>query len=409
MSIQLKKDLILKYIGWFIVSFFVFFQFLIQTSSSLMQQDWLQYFHLNALSVSYLSASFFYTYLLFQIPVGLIYDRFNAKIILMVASFCLGIGCIMFSFSSTIPMAIFSRMMMGASAAFGFIGMLKVNSNLFPGRQFSIMMGLSEAFAAIAMTGAIILVAWLLLHFSWQQVTLQFSAIVFMITALVIIFIPSKKPTDIAAFGLQNLFNNIAKACKNRVVIVSGIYGFFLFSIINAFSSLWGVAFLTIAYPVNKLEAARMMSNIFLGLCVGCPLYGYLSKKFANEITAMKISAVLCAAAIFAIIYLKIPIIILSPLFFIIGILCSVYIQCFAIVGQTVSSDIQATSMSVTNMLIMASAPILQVLIGVILRNNSFGFAHTNVMNYQIALSILPIGMLIAFGLCFFIRLENKT
>jgi len=85
---------VVKYIGWFVVSFFVYFQFLIQTSSSVMQNSWRDYFHLSPLGVSYLSASFFYNYLFFQIPIGVIYDRCSAKKVLAIASFGLGIGCI---------------------------------------------------------------------------------------------------------------------------------------------------------------------------------------------------------------------------------------------------------------------------------------------------------------------------
>lgn len=38
----------------------------------------------------------------------------------------------------------------------------------------------------------------------------------------------------------------------------------------------------------------------------------------------------------------------------------------------------------------------------------SFGFALDDHHNYQIALSILPIGMMLAFVLCFFIKANAK-
>jgi len=82
-----------------------------------------------------------------------------------------------------------------------------------------------------------------------------------------------------------------------------------------------------------------------------------------------------------------------------------VYVQAFAIVGQAVQEKVQATSMSVTNMLIMSGAPVLQIVIGAVLDANSFGFAGDSLQNYQIALSILPVGMAVAFVLCFFIRI----
>lgn len=409
MNAKLNKNVILKYVGWFIVSFYVFFQFLIQTSSSLMQKDWMQYFNLTPLSVSTLSAAFFYTYLLLQIPVGLIYDRFSSKGVLSIASFFLSVGCILFAFSPTYSIAVFSRMLMGAGAAFGFIGMLKVTFNLFPGKQFSIMMGLSESFAAIATMGGVVVLAWLLAHSTWQHVTIECGVVVLMITAAVLVFIRPNKPMDVEPFNWKSLSNNILKACTSRIVLITGIYGFFMASVVNAFTSLWGVAFLTNAYPITALQAAKIMSTIFFGLAVGCPINGYLSKKFGKEIVAMQICSVVCAILMFIIIYVKVPVGLLSPLFFAVGLMCAVYVQCFAIVGQTVPGKIQATSMSVTNMLIMAGAPLLQILIGALLHHQAFGFAHTSYENYKIALGILPAGMLIAYGLCFFIRLEADS
>lgn len=403
-----RKSLI-KYMGWLIVSFFVFFQFLIQTSTSLMQNDWVQQFHLTHLTVSYLSAAFFYTYLFFQIPAGLIFDRYSARNVLGLSSLVLGIGCLLFADSPNYGFAIFSRMLMGGGAAFAFIGMLKVTSTLFPGRQFSIMMGISESLAALATMGGIVVVAWFLQHASWQQVMKDCAYIVFAVTAMVLVFIRTPSPSEVPTLKLKSLFENIRKACTSRIVLITGIYGFFMASIVNSFTSLWGIEFLTSAYHVTELQAAKSMSTIFFGLAAGCPINGYLSNKYAREIDAMKICSVVCALLISAVISQYIPTSLLSLTFFFIGLLCAVYVQCFAIVGQSVNSEIEATSMSVTNMLIMSGAPLLQILIGTILNHHSFGFAHSSIRNYQIALGILPLGMVIAFGLCWFISIGSTS
>jgi MFS family permease len=107
-------------------------------------------------------------------------------------------------------------------------------------------------------------------------------------------------------------------------------------------------------------------------------------------------------------IYIKMPLGVLYTIFFIIGLMCAVYVQSFAIVSQNVGKNILATSMAVTNMLIMSSAPLLQIVIGAILDSNSFGLAHDTSHNYQIALGILPVGMLLAFLLCFLIKKQVR-
>lgn len=399
-----SSNKLFKYIGWFIVSFFVYFQFLIQTSSSLMQKNWANYFHLTPLGVGYLSASFFYTYLFFQIPVGVIYDRFSAKKVLAIASFGLGLGCIFFATASNYELAILARMLMGACAAFGFIGMLKVTANNFPGKQFSMMMGISESFAAISTMLGVVILAWAMTHITWQKLMIYFAIGVFLITVAVILFINPKQRNVESKLDLISLAKNIFAATTNSTVIITGIYGFFMASVVNSFTSLWGVAFLTGMYPISNTLAAKAMSTVFLGLAVGCPINGYFSKKYNREREAMMFCSIICALCMALVIYMKVSLPVLYGMFFIIGLMCAVYVQSFAIVGQTVPVQIQATSMAVTNMLIMSGAPLLQILIGALLDVHSFGFAHDPHQNYQIALSILPIGMIVAFILCFFIK-----
>ena len=393
-----------KYIGWFLVSFFVYFQFLIQTSSSLMQSDWAQYFHVSTLGVSMLSASFFYTYLALQIPVGIIYDQFCMSKVLATASFCLGIGCIIFATTKNYNLAIISRMIMGGSAAFGFIGMLKFTASYFPGKQFPMMMGISEAFAAIASMVGVAILSIALNYTSWNTLCIYFALTVFSITFLVMIFVKNPPNSLPKKFKFTNLLKNIHVAITNRTVLITGIYGFFMFSVVNSFNSLWGLAFLTKAYPISNEIAARVMSTVFLGLAIGCPINGYFSKRFGHERESMLFCSAVCALCMALIIYVKVSLVLLYILFFIVGLMCAIYVQSFAIIGQAMQQEVQGTAMAVANMIIMSSAPILQILIGAILEKNSFGLAHSSIQNFQFALSVLPAGMMIAFIISFYLK-----
>jgi MFS family permease len=231
-----------------------------------------------------------------------------------------------------------------------------------------------------------------------------FALGVFLITLSVLVFIQSQGTHLNPKLDLISLIKNVRSAITNPTVLITGIYGFFMSSVVNSFNSLWGLAFLTEAYPISNELAAKVMSTVFLGLAVGCPLNGYFSKHYGHEREAMQVCSIICALCMAIILYVKVPIFALYILFFIVGLMCAIYVQTFAIVGQAVPLKIQSTSMSVTNMLIMASAPVLQILIGALLDSNSFNYARNTHQNYQIALSMLPIGMVFAFILSFFIK-----
>ncbi len=136
---QNKVKSILPFLAWFTVAFFVFFQFFLQTASSIMSEVWMHDFHLNKIELSNLSATFFYSYVLLQIPIGILYDRFKIKYILFTAAILLSIGCIMLSVVDSYELALVARFLMGVGSAFGFVGLLTVIITNFPANRFGFM------------------------------------------------------------------------------------------------------------------------------------------------------------------------------------------------------------------------------------------------------------------------------
>jgi len=79
------------------------------------------------------------------------------------------------------------------------------------------------------------------------------------------------------------------------------------------------------------------------------------------------------------------------------GFFCSTYALSFALADTYVDHKTKGVAMGFTNMLCIAvGAPIMQPLIGYLLKRSSH--------DYTLALVILPISLLIAFILSFFVR-----
>src|ERR1700722_8233339 len=56
---------------------FIFYKYLLQISPSVMVQDLMRTFSMSGAGLGNLAACFLYTYLIMQIPAGIILDRFN--------------------------------------------------------------------------------------------------------------------------------------------------------------------------------------------------------------------------------------------------------------------------------------------------------------------------------------------
>ena len=81
-----------------------------------------------------ISAAFLVASAVLQIPIGIAMDRYSATRIVAVAiAVCAGGGALL-SFADGVTMAILSRILMGAGAAFGLVGALKLISLAVTGR-----------------------------------------------------------------------------------------------------------------------------------------------------------------------------------------------------------------------------------------------------------------------------------
>ena len=96
-----------------LVVIFVTFQFFLQGAigifSDLMKKD----LDLDAAAVSLLSSSFFYSYILLQVPAGIIIDRLALRKVIPFTVLGLSCSCLLLSFCTHVKYAIIIRIIMG--------------------------------------------------------------------------------------------------------------------------------------------------------------------------------------------------------------------------------------------------------------------------------------------------------
>ena len=102
---------------WLPAALFALFMVLLQTSMSVMIKPLRESFALDSFGIGLLSASFYYTYALLQVPIGALVDSFGARRILLLSVFGTAVSCIGFAFSNTFFAAASFRILMGLSCA----------------------------------------------------------------------------------------------------------------------------------------------------------------------------------------------------------------------------------------------------------------------------------------------------
>ncbi len=407
---KLPKN-ILAWVVWSVSAAFLLFQFFLQLSSADIVGGLMESFSLNALGAGLLASVYYYIYVTLQAPAGILMDRFGPRLLLSLGALVCGLGCWIFATAEHLTWAVIGRMTMGLGAAFAFVGSLNLISRWFPINRFAIMVAVAETLGMFgAMFGGTLL-AHLVLHFGWRA-SIQGAAILGVIIGVLIWLIVRDSPpgTVPAPRPEIDFWKDIKMLINNRVVWVNGVYSGLMFAVQTVFIALWGVQFMQIAHGVSLTMAAFICNLVFIGVCIGGPVLAWLDGKLACRHIITIGGALATALLICLILYFpQMPVGMVCVLMVLLGFTGSAYVLTIVIANEIAPSYMRSTSVGFLNMLSVGSAPLMQPLAGFLLALSSRHGQHYPLHQYQLALSILPIGLLIAAWLaCYFPTVVRK-
>ena len=235
----------------------------------------------GAAFVGNLSAFYYYAYTGCQLPVGVTLDRFGPRRVLTTAAVVCTIGALLFAFATSTVPAYVGRTLIGAGSAFAWIGSMKLATVWFPPHRFAQVIGWT---ALIGMTGATFgqssLLAPVVGAFGWratQMVTAAFGVTIAVLIVLVVRDRPAAVPKpDSSRLGMLSGVGEVLRNPQNWIV---GVTVASCGAILMAFSGLWCVPYLGVAFGIDRETAATATSMFFLGWAVGAPSIGWISDR----------------------------------------------------------------------------------------------------------------------------------
>lgn len=354
---------------WLLSCIFSFVQFFLQIMPNIFAEAFQHSLKLSPVSLSLLSSAFFYPFLCVQIPAAYLFKRYGIHCVLGCAVMGTAIGNLLLAASHTLVLACFARLIAGAGAGFGFLGMLLLIKQLFPQRFFSLLVGISE-FLALGLTAlSENIFAHLPLTQHWRLSMLVIGLLLCLLSFLMFIFIPQFNTSQEAMKINKHLFTIIKKTLSDPFIIAAAFAGLGLFAIVTAFSALWGFTFLKNYYQYTSSLAGTGIGLLFWGLAIGCPLIGLLNAYLQKPITIMVLSSIV--TTIFTSLLLFLPIhtssVFILTLLFLIGFFCAPYYLSYDIIMSVVEPKTREIVLGFTSMLIMSGAIFLQPFISFLL------------------------------------------
>ncbi len=402
---------------------FYAYEYLLRIAPSAMGPSLRQHFNLSATGFGLLSVIYYYAYVPMQLPVGVLMDRYGPRRLLTLACFICVVGAFMFAGTDRFAVAGVGRFLMGVGSAFAYVGVLKVATIWLPEDKLAMVAGLTAALGTVgAMFGDNVL-GLLVISYGWQQ-TINYTAIFGIGLMLVLWFCIHDHKRDAESGGSINSFRknmiDLGIILREKQIWINGMYGCLVYLPTTIFAELWGIQYFTYAHGLSPADAGFANSVLFFGFMLGAPTMGYISDKIKRRKLPMLIGAIGAAIVMMMILYipgLNTPM--LYALVFLLGLLYSAQAIVFAVGRELSPKEAAGTAIAITNMIVMIGAIFLQPLVGRLL---DFSLRmHQAVVtiqgsavdkmeqlytagDYQFALSIIPIGIVLAAILICFVR-----
>lgn len=388
---------------WSLGSLFLFYKYVLQVAPSVMVEHLMSAFHLNGAQLGNLVAFYFYAYVIMQIPAGILLDYYSPRYLISLSILLCAAGAFLFGHSTTVPMAITGRVLIGIGGAFSAIGTLKLVTNWFPPKMFALVGGLMLSMGMLGAVGGEAPLAELVKLLGWRP-SLIYNAVFGIIFAFIfwLIVRDNNSPSTTTSAKRTPLLSSIKLVMKNPQAWLVALYSGLAFAPIPAFAGLWGVPYIAQSYGLSHTDAAALVSLIFIGFAVGSPVGGWLSDRIGKRKPILVYSTAVSLVLVCIIIYdTQLPYWLFESLLLCFGFSISFFFSSFALIKEICSIGAAATAIGFINMFNALGGAISEPAIGQLLDSGWSGkMLHGarvfSAHDYKWALVLLPASLLLA-------------
>ncbi len=394
-------------IAWLVGCGFFFFAFVLRVSPSVMVSDLMREFAVGASLLGNLSAFYFYSYAILQVPIGMAMDRIGPRRAMSAAAAICGLGSAIFALSTSVEMAYLGRLMIGAGAAFAYVGTLSITSQWFPAQRFALLGGSLQMFGMLGGISGQAPTGYLVAEFGWRQTMLGMSVAVMMIAVLLWLFVRDRTSDLHRGVGL---WSSLRRVASHPQTWLNTLTAFTLTGPMLAIGGLWGVPYLITAYGVSRTQAAATMSMFFVGLAIAAPTLGWLSDRLGRRkpfLIGGCLTGTVCMLTVALARDLPYPVLVVLCL--VTGAAGGSQILSFACVKEINPPNVSGAAIGLVNMGVVGSGAVMQPLIGVVLDqlwdgSMAEGVRAYSASDYSQAFLVLPVVGAVGLLMSLFIR-----
>lgn len=398
------------------VTLFFLYEFINLASFNALNDQLRQAFNVNAVSMSNLSAMYFYANVLFLIPSGVLLDHFSTKKLVLIAFAVSIIATVVFAFSHNYWVAAATRFVIGWGSTFCLISLVQLTSRWFLPKHAGVMIGLG---ITVAMLGGMIaqpisdLSVWM---GGWRHAMICVAILgaIFWVGILLIVKDypqghEKEHERDLKELSQYSILQLLCMALRNVQTWLAGAFVNLLSIPVIVIGALWGQGYLIAVDHLKMVDAQWVASMVFLGLVIGSPIFGWLSDALHRRKSPMIFGAIMTLVMSLIIVYWPSGSPWLLALFFLLlGFFSAAQVVAYPLVAELNPRHLVASSEGLCATIIMSCGALFQPLYGYILHHSHHShhgvLAHYTAFDYQRAMWMLPVAFLVCLILSLFLK-----
>lgn len=378
---------------WGVATIFYAFEIMLKSSMGAIAENLSYELSLNSTQLASLSSAFYFTYIILQIPAGLLVDRFGVRRVFPFAVIAALVSSLIFSLAPSYEFLFLARILMGVCGAFGFICAITLAVQWFSIKKFALLAGLTNFFGYLGGSLSGLPMTLLVKKEGVQVVYLGFAVISVVILILGIVIIRDKRLSQNRSYQ-QIRFRDVLKNICSADIITNGLFCATTMGATFALCDLWGREFLeSLGYSVFYAALAGN-SLIFIGIAISAPIWGWLA-GYINTAKLLAVGAMLGFITSCLYLYVSLPVIVLCILALCIGASQSSHILSFSYVHNHADKEVISAIFAFVNLCGIIGGALVQLIIGIM-----FDYGISN----ELIMAIIPILFFIALMMTFVMR-----
>jgi sugar phosphate permease len=285
----------LRWTAFVIVGLAYMLSFFHRFAPAAISADLQQTFHASGAALGGLAATYFYVYMVMQIPTGILADTLGPRRVVAIGGVIAGVGSMLFGMADTLTAASIGRLLVGLGVSVTFISLLKLNAAWFHDRHFATMTGATILLGNMGSLLAAAPLAWALGYVAWHTVFVALGVLSLLLAVLAwwlvrdhpgAVGLPSLRELDGKAAHPPHVghwYDGLLIVLKNRATWPGLWVNMGLAGSLFAFAGLWAVPFLRDGYGMDRAAATNHTTLLLAGFAIGAFFIGTLSDRLGRR------------------------------------------------------------------------------------------------------------------------------